>query len=123
MSELTPEERAATVGISDRLVCDDIAKAIREAVEAEAAKWANGATAQIPTETMEQEFAFRYRQGYKAGMEAEREACAAIADRCEANYREHAQKAITGMNRALNALGASTCHEIAHAIRERATAA
>ena len=44
------------------------------------AKWAKGeAKIRIPTETMEQEFNNYHRLGYKAGVKAEREACAKLA--------------------------------------------
>lgn len=52
--------------------------------EHEAAKWAQGAKVSIPTITMEQEFSFYYRKGYKAGVEAEREACAKVCEECGA---------------------------------------
>lgn len=47
---------------------------------AEAAKWANGAKISIPTMAMEQEFSNYHRLGYKAGVAAEREACAKVCE-------------------------------------------
>ena len=52
--------------------------------EHEAAKWAQGAKVSIPTITMEQKFSFYYRNGYKAGVKAEREACAKVCEECGA---------------------------------------
>lgn len=64
---MTPEERAKLAvdsqdGEETRLV-RKIAAQIREAVEAEAARWVMGAKISVPTETMEREFSAYYRRG------------------------------------------------------------
>ncbi len=55
---------------------------------AEAAKWVKGAKISIPTMAMEQEFSNYHRLGYKAGVAAEREACAKLCEEfdCENPY-------------------------------------
>ena len=60
------------------------------------------------------ELDYYYRRGYKAGMEAAEK----IAHDRAAEFEEIAHISATGMNKALNRLGAADCRLVAEYIRE-----